>query len=87
MIQTMKPSRSLHKAGDPNKDRVADEGNAGACLLRSLGWITAGVAAVTLGIVIGREVHQRYKFNRRTPYDMYSHSGDQAQDVEFGVGI
>ncbi len=27
------------------------------------------------------------KFNRRTPYDLYSHSGDQASDVEFGVGV
>ncbi len=87
MIQAMKPSRSLDTAGEPNKDSVAKGDEAGACLLRSLGWVTAGVAAVTLGIVVGREIHQRYKFNRRTPYDMYSHSGDQTQDVEFGVGI
>jgi hypothetical protein len=41
---------------------------------------------LALGVVIGRELRQRYKFNHRTPYDMYAHSGDQ-QDVEFGVGI
>jgi hypothetical protein len=56
-------------------------------LLRTLGWITAGLGAVALGLVVGRELRQRYKFNRRTPYDFYAHSGEEAQDLEFGVGI
>jgi len=56
-------------------------------VLRTLGWITAGLGAVALGLVVGRELRQRYKFNRRTPYDFYAHSGDEMQDVEFGVGI
>ena len=51
------------------------------------GWVSAGVAAVALGVVVGRELRQRYKFNHRTPYDMYAHSGDRVQDVDFGVGI
>ena len=29
----------------------------------------------------------RYKFNRQTPYDLYAHSNDDINDVEFGVGI
>jgi hypothetical protein len=56
-------------------------------VLRTLGWITAGLGAVALGLFVGRELRQRYKFNRRTPYDFYSHSGDEMQDIEFGVGI
>jgi malonyl CoA-acyl carrier protein transacylase len=36
---------------------------------------------------MGREVRQRYKFNRRAPYDLYAHSGDELPDVDFGVGI
>ncbi len=56
-------------------------------LLRTIGWVSAGFGAVALGLFVGRELRQRYKFNRRTPYDFYSHSGDEAQDVEFGVGI
>lgn len=57
-------------------------------VLRSIGWGAAGAGALTLGLVIGRELRQRYKFNRRTPYDFYAHSGEQrGQDVEFGVGI
>ncbi len=56
-------------------------------ILRTVGWISAGLGAVALGLFVGRELRQRYKFNRRTPYDFYSHSGDEMQDVEFGVGV
>jgi hypothetical protein len=56
-------------------------------VLRTIGWVTAGLGAVALGLVVGRELRQRYKFNRRTPYDFYAHSGDEMQDMEFGVGI
>ena len=56
-------------------------------LLRTIGWLTAGLGAVAIGLFVGRELRQRYKFNRRTPYDFYSHSGDEVQDMEFGVGI
>ena len=56
-------------------------------LLRTIGWVTAGFGAVALGLVVGRELRQRYKFNRRTPYDFYAHAGDEQHDLEFGVGI
>lgn len=56
-------------------------------LFRTLGWVTAGMGAVALGLFVGRELRQRYKFNRRTPYDFYAHSADETQDMEFGVGI
>jgi hypothetical protein len=56
-------------------------------LIKTVGWISAGLGAVALGLFIGRELRQRYKFNRRTPYDYYAHSGDEQQDVDFGLGI
>jgi hypothetical protein len=56
-------------------------------VLRNIGWVSAGIATLCIGVVVGRELRQRYKFNRRTPYDFYAHSGDEMQDVEFGVGI
>jgi hypothetical protein len=57
-------------------------------LLTTIGWVSAGFGAVALGLFVGRELRQRYKFNRRTPYDFYAHSGsDEPQDMEFGVGI
>jgi hypothetical protein len=83
----MKLSRSLGKIGDQIEDSVDGAMHDGSTLLRNVGWISAGITALALGVVIGREIRQRYKFNRRTPYDFYAHAGDQAQDVEFGVGI
>jgi hypothetical protein len=56
-------------------------------ILKTVGWVSAALGAVALGLLVGREIRQRYKFNRRTPYDLYAHSGDEMSDVEFGVGI
>jgi hypothetical protein len=83
----MKWSRSLRNIGNQIEDSVDSATHSGRSLLRNIGWVSAGVTALALGVVVGREIRQRYKFNRRTPYDFYAHSGDQAQDVEFGVGI
>ncbi len=81
----MRLSRSLRKLGQQVEEAAA--ARRPGHLLRNLSWISAGVAALAVGLVVGREIRQRYKFNRRTPYDVYAHSGDQAQDVDFGVGI
>ena len=74
-----------------------DERLAGACgepsfaeeshLLKTVGWVSAALGAVAIGLIVGREIRQRYKFNRRTPYDLYAHSGDELPDVDFSVGI
>lgn len=56
-------------------------------LIKTVGWISAALGAVALGLLVGRELRIRYKFNRRTPYDMYAHSGDELGDVDWGVGI
>ena len=55
-------------------------------LMRTVGWVSAGLGALALGLFVGAELRQRYKFNRRTPYDFYAHSGED-HDLEFGVGI
>ena len=87
MMQAMNLSRSLRTLGEQIDDTVEDATHGGNTFLRNVGWVSAGVTVVALGVVIGREVRRRYLFHRRTPYDFYAHSGDQAQDVEFGVGI
>jgi hypothetical protein len=69
------------------EEAAAEVAHEGRVVLRNIGWLSAGITAVAIGVVIGREIRQRYKFNRRTPYDDYAHSGDEMQDVEFGVGI
>ena len=64
----------------------ADHSEYQPTFLRTVGWVSAGIGAVALGLVVGRELRQRYKFTRRTPYDFYAHAGDE-RDLEFGVGI
>jgi hypothetical protein len=56
-------------------------------LLRTIGWVSAALGAVAIGVIVGREIRQRYKFNRRTPYDLYAHSGDELPDADCSVGI
>ncbi len=75
----------FHKSAPtaPDEDLAPEESG----LLKTIGWISAAFGAVALGLIVGREIRQRYKFNRRTPYDLYAHSGDELPDVEFGVGI
>src|SRR5271154_1275215 len=55
--------------------------------LKAIGWTSVAVGVVALGLYVGRELRQRYKFNRRTPYDLYSHAGDQMQSDAYGMGI
>jgi hypothetical protein len=59
-----------------------------AIALKAIGWTSVALGVAALGLYVGRELRLRYKFNRRTPYDMYSHAGDQMQNVtEYGVGV
>ncbi|MCU1226743.1 MAG: hypothetical protein JWQ42_4836 [Edaphobacter sp.] len=63
-----------------------EEEHEDSTLIKTVGWISAGLGAVALGLFIGRELRLRYKFNHRTPYDAYAHAGDE-QDMDFGLGI
>ena len=73
---------SMEEAGS-DETELAEESH----LLKTVGWVSAALGAVALGLLVGREIRQRYKFNRRTPYDLYAHSGDELPDVDCGVGI
>jgi hypothetical protein len=71
-----------NSAGDSAEPPVPESG-----LLKTVAWVTAALGAVAIGVIVGRELRQRYKFNRRTPYDLYAHSGDELPDADCGVGI
>ena len=100
MIENMTSSSTSRDADSPTEDVSAsntvpfprrsddsdDEEEEETTLIKTVGWISAGLGAVALGLFIGRELRQRYQFNRRTPYDAYAHAGDE-QDVDFGLGI
>jgi len=82
-------SRSFGKSPEdldasPAEDSSQEEQES--TLFKTIGWISAGLGAVALGLFVGRELRLRYKFNHRTPYDFYAHAGDE-EDVDFGLGI
>ena len=86
MMTRMKLSHSLHKFGARIDEIARLDHHDSRLVLRNIGLVSAGVTALVVGVVVGRELRQRYKFQRRTPYDFYAHAGDQT-GVEFGVGI
>jgi hypothetical protein len=82
-------SRSADKSPKDVSANVAEDVSTDereSALIKTIGWISAGLGAVALGLFVGRELRLRYKFNHRTPYDFYAHAGDE-NDVEVGLGI
>jgi hypothetical protein len=53
--------------------------------LRAIGWTSVALAVTALGLYVGRELRLRYKFNRRTPSDFFSHAGEEIG--EYGMGV
>lgn len=54
--------------------------------LRAIGWVSLGFGVAALSVYVGRELRKWYRFNHRTPYDIYSHAAASANS-EFGMGI
>ena len=67
-------------------DEVAGESSASSSALRAIGWTSAALAVTALGLYVGLELRLRYKFNRRTPSDFFSHAGEE-MGAEYGMGI
>ncbi|HEY1159539.1 MAG TPA: hypothetical protein VGE83_02865 [Terracidiphilus sp.] len=67
-------------------EETAEEQKRDRTALRVIGWLSVGMAVAALGIYVGNELRNRYKFKRRTPYDFYANAGEQ-QASEFGMGI
>lgn len=87
MWSVRKLHRSLRSADDFQSALAGVLPEEDSVLLKTVAWTTAGAGALALGLYVGRELRQRYKFHRRTPYDFYAHSGDRLPEMEFGVGI
>lgn len=58
-----------------------------AATMKVIGWASFALGIAALGLFIGRELRSRYKFNRRTPYDFYSHAGDEMRTADYGMGV
>jgi hypothetical protein len=80
----MNVEHSFRRARHRVEDFATEEGRV---LMRNVGLVSAGITVLAVGLVVGRELRARYKFQRRTPYDFYAHAGDQTPEMEFGVGI
>lgn len=55
--------------------------------IKTIGWASLALGVAAIGVYVGRELRLRYKFKRRTPYDLYSHAGDRMPSAEYGMGI
>lgn len=78
-------------SADPKSELLAPESSepeekTGSTALRVITWFSVGIAVAAVGIYVGAELRNRYRFKKRTPYDFYSNAGSQ-QASEFGVGI
>ena len=82
----MRVARSIGKLRHGVEDSLEYAAQEGRAVVRNVGLVSAGITALALGVVVGRELRQRYKFHRRTPYDVYAHAGERGHTVEFGVG-
>jgi hypothetical protein len=71
---------------DSSPEELTAEAKGEKTTLRVIGWFSVGMAVAALGIYLGSELRNRYKFKRRTPYDFYANAGER-QAGEFGVGI
>ena len=72
---------------DFGPDATDELEETGHPLLRALSVASLVLGATALGLVVGRELRLRYKFNRRTPYDFYAKAGDPVSLTEYGMGI
>ena len=72
-------------SAEPEIVAQEEEGNERKTL-RAIGWFSMGMAAATIGIYLGIELRNIYKFRHRTPYDFYANAESQPAS-EFGVGI
>ncbi|MGA9069549.1 MAG: hypothetical protein WB424_04790 [Terracidiphilus sp.] len=75
-------------AVEASAEEASTEEQHSSSTLKVIGWLSVGIAVAALGVYMGRELRNRYKFNRRTPYDFYDHAtGKEKQAAEFGLGI
>jgi hypothetical protein len=78
-------------SADPESELLVPESSepeekTGSTALRVITWFSVGIAVAAVGIYVGAELRNRYRFKKRTPYDFYSNAGSK-QASEFGVGI
>ena len=54
--------------------------------MKVIGWASLAIGVAAVGILVGRELRHRYKFNKRTPYDYYAEAGESVI-TDYGLGV
>ena len=90
-MHRMKLSRSLRRFRLGVEDSLDYAASESRLVLRNVGLVSAGITVLAVGVAVGRELRHRYKFTRRTPYEIYGHAGERSSHrapeyLEFGVG-
>ena len=57
----------------------------GPSIVQMATWFGVGVAVAAVGVLVGREMRSRYKYNRRATYDFYADASYASG--EYGVGV
>ena len=78
---------STHTKAEMFKMKMKKSYKTAKPLVRAIGWASVATGAVAVGFYVGRNIRARYRHNRRTPYDYFSHAGDNGNSVEYGVGV
>ncbi len=55
--------------------------------LRVVGWTSVALGIAAIGLYVGHELRSRYKFRRRTPYEIFAHAGEGIPAADYGMGI
>ena len=83
--------RSVRSIRHGVEDALSFAAQESRLVLRNVGLVSASITALAMGVVVGRELRQRYKFKRRTPYDVYARAGGRqvkkTSDLDYGVGV
>lgn len=78
---------SLRKKAEGETMTEEKSSSAIAPWVRIVGWTSVATGTLAVGYFVGRNLRARYRLSRRTPYDFYSHAGDNGNGVEYGVGV
>lgn len=84
-LQSLEPEspEAKNAAVQSGQPRISETGSA----FRIVGWTSVALGIAAVGLYVGRELRLRYKFSKRTPYDIFSHAGDAVPTADYGVGI
>lgn len=91
MILRMMLHRSIRSIRHGVEDTLDFAAQESRLVLRNIGLVSASITALAMGVAVGRELRQRYKFKRRTPYDIYARAGGAlpkaSADLDYALGI